>query len=157
MKYQNTLCKSGRNLRHGMRYTRFYGIYNNLIQRCINKNATQYKDYGGRGIKSFWTSFEEFKNDMHGSYLDYCDKCGEKKTFIDRIDNNKDYNKENCRWTSRSLNNNNKRNHNFLTYKGKTKNLAEWARQIGLNYKTIRTRFEKEKPINQILSPKLLI
>lgn len=74
-----------------------------LIQRCTNENNTYYKEYGGRGItvcEEWLESFENFLEDMG--------ECPDKFT-IDRVDVNKGYYKENCRWASRSTQSFNKR------------------------------------------------
>lgn len=66
-----------------------------MIQRCTNEKDKSYARYGGRGINvdERWLSFENFLEDM-----------GErpKDLSIDRIDNNKGYYKNNCRWATRS-------------------------------------------------------
>lgn len=90
---------------HNLTKTRQYGIWSGLKNRCLNKNNTSYKNYGGRGISvspDWLTSFEVFWRDMRNGYDDSLE--------IDRIDNNGNYCKENCRWVTRKQNNQNRRN-----------------------------------------------
>jgi hypothetical protein len=88
---------------------RFYRVFSNIKIRCRNKKFVHYKYYGGRGIKCLWKSFNEFKSDMFNSYVDSFIKLGN-KIQIDRIDNDGDYCKENCRWVTAKENSLNKRN-----------------------------------------------
>ncbi len=94
---------------HGLSTTRFYNIWKAIRPRCNNRKNTEFKNYGGRGIKCLWKNFEEFKEDMFISYNKHCKKFGEKATSIDRIDNNGNYYKSNCRWATPKIQSNNTR------------------------------------------------
>lgn len=87
------------NKRHGMYHTLFYKVYRTMRDRCKNPNNKTYKWYGGRGIKCLWKTFEEFRDDMYLSYSIHKEKYP-KNTTIDRINNNGNYCKRNCRWTT---------------------------------------------------------
>lgn len=78
-----------------------YGTYNAAKTRCNNKNFAQYKDYGGRGIKFLFESFEQFLKEL-----------GEKPSkeyTLDRIDNDGNYEPGNVRWATRKEQNNKQR------------------------------------------------
>lgn len=74
--------------------TNEYKIWIGIKNRCNNSNEPGYKNYGGRGIKlsERWSSFDNFLKDMG--------RRPTKKHTIERVDNNKGYNKENCVWAT---------------------------------------------------------
>lgn len=113
------------NKTHWMDGTRIYRIYSWIKQRCENKNTKQYHNYGWRGIKCKWATFEDFYIDMWESYnKHYVENNWD--TTIDRIDVNWSYSKENCRWATDKEQHNNTRYNVFITYKSETKTLAQW-------------------------------
>jgi len=101
--------------------------------RCINENHRFYANYGGRGITvcSKWKTFAGFLEDMGERPF-----CME----LDRIDNNGNYCKENCRWVSPKEQSRNKRNNRLIEYKGETRCLVEWAEIIGIRRETLSRR-----------------
>lgn len=79
---------------HGMRYTRVYGIWRGMKSRCTNKDSKDHQKYSSLGICKEWLDFASFFKDM-----------GEPPTCkhqIDRIDNDKGYSRENCKWSTPS-------------------------------------------------------
>lgn len=128
-------------IKHGDHKTRLYHIWLNMKYRCNNPNSKDYKNYGAKGIKVLWDSYESFKRDMGKSH----DKSFIKnnKISLDRIDNNGHYCKQNCRWVD-SLTQMNNRDFNVtVTLNNNTKTVSQWSRELGIKGTTIYQRIRK--------------
>ena len=124
---------------HGLSNTPLYRVYRHIKSRCYNKNDKSYKDYGGRGIGIC----EEWLEDFAKFYQWSLENGYQKGLEIDRIDNDKDYSPDNCRWTNRTVQANNRRTNRHLTCRGKTLTVAEWSRISGVSQSLIWTRVYK--------------
>lgn len=136
-------CKKyeSKNVKHGMKRTRLYSIWNNMKNRCHIENITCWDYYGGRGIKvcDEWSSdFMNFYNwAMTNGYTD--------ELTIDRIDVNGNYCPENCRWITIGEQQQNKTNSVLVSYNGTTKCLRTLCTEIGFPYKTAHRRYTRLK------------
>lgn len=137
-------CKEG-NYKHGMHGTRIYYIWNAMKQRCSNKKFKDYHIYGGRGITycNEWETFEGFYDDMGKSYIEHLEKYGTKDTTLDRIDPDKNYCKENCRWATIEEQNYNKRETIREEIYGELLTLKEISLKYNIPIKRLYDRYEK--------------
>ena len=127
--------------------TRTYGSWRSMVYRCTNPNRPEYPRYGGRGIMvcEKWLSFDSFLLDMG--------VCPSKKHTIERIDNDKGYNPDNCKWATYIENLNNKSTTVKYTHNGQTMSIAQWARTKGFSrgklWKRLHRGWSFEKAINK--------
>ncbi len=125
-------------LRHGFCGHRVYSIYKGMIRRCYSPNSSYYQIYGGRGITvcNRWRKgFKFFLEDMG--------LPPSTKHSIDRINNDGNYNKENCRWATIKEQARNKSKHVKITIEQKTKCLAEWCEIYKMKYPTVSARIKR--------------
>ncbi len=117
------------------RKTRLYHIYTAMKQRCTNPNAKHYSQYGGRGI----SVCEEWINSPD-AFMEWAISNGYNDSLtIDRINNDKGYCPDNCRWTTPLAQARNKRNNICIIYNGvKYKTLLEACAKFGINYDAVR-------------------
>lgn len=106
-----------RNIVHGKRQSRLYGIWINMKKRCSNPIVHNYHRYGGRGI----TVCDEWMHDFQAFYNwamenGYDEDAPKGQCTIDRIDNDKGYSPDNCRWVDAKTQNNNKSNNRKAVY-----------------------------------------
>jgi len=142
----------GCNITHGMWGTPFYWRWATMLARCTNPNDKNYARYGGRGIKVLWKSFEGFKKDMYRTYLMHRKIHGERNTTIDRIDNDKSYSKENCKWATPKEQSRNTQRNRIIEYQGKRRCVSEWVEITGLTHRMIYHRLNRGWPVDRILS-----
>lgn len=122
-----------------------YGLWSAMKKRCYNPNVNNFDLYGGRGIRvsKEWLTFNNFNRDMLPAY--------KKGLFLERINNDGDYCKDNCKWATKLEQANNTRTNRFIIYKGLKKTLAQWTRFFNLKGSTVRQRFYVYKfPLDKV-------
>lgn len=123
-----------------------YNIWLGMKQRCSNPNHPAFKYYGGRGITvcDRWKeSFEYFLEDMGQRPLD---------KSLERVDNNKGYCKENCKWATGIEQASNKRNNVYIEKDGQRLTLSEWGRRLSIPLKVLSKRHRRGNPPEEILA-----
>lgn len=112
---------------------RFYRIWDGIRKRCTKPDDDHYPRYGGRGVKLHWQNIDQFKDDMFASYEKHVEQFGELDTTIDRIDNDGDYCKENCRWATRKEQGRNRATNVHINYRGRKMTVSEYAEIKGVS------------------------
>lgn len=122
-------------LKHGQSRTRTYGLWRSMKARCLNPHGKAIKTYGMRGITvcDRWLKFENFIADMG--------ECPEGME-LDRINNDKGYSPENCRWATRAEQQRNKTNTVNITHQGRTQCAKDWSTELGIHYATLLHRLK---------------
>lgn len=134
-----------KNTTHGHNNTPTFRSWTSMKSRCKNPNTLEYKNYGGRGITvcdEWINDFSQFLNDM-----------GERpeNMTLDRIDVNKGYYKENCRWASIKTQNNNRRNTRYHEHNNELKTLPELSEKFNIDLKLLQRRIRNGRELEKAL------
>jgi hypothetical protein len=137
--------------RHGMKNTKIYDVWANMKSRCFYQKDPCYKHYGGRGI----TICKEWNNSFLSFYNWAINNGYEQGLELDRIDNNGNYEPNNCHWVTHTQNGRNRRTNVLISYNGQTHCINEWAELLGINKSTLYYRFRRgwsaEAALNALL------
>ena len=136
------------NKTHGFTHTSLHNRWKAIRQRCNNPDDPRYKDYGARGITLCpeWNDFEVFsKWAMENGYNE--------DLQLDRIDNNKGYSPDNCRWCTGSVNNHNRRSTSFIDGLP----LREFAELHHMDYQTVHYRYHRLKKFGQPITTESIL
>jgi hypothetical protein len=120
---------------HGMCGTKIYDVWCKIRQRCLNPNAPNYKNYGGRGIGIC----PEWERSFVAFYSHVGDKPDSMES-IDRINNDGDYEPGNVRWATKADQNRNSRANRMVEVNGEQRCMAEAARLSGMKPEALRSR-----------------
>ncbi len=126
-----------------------YKIWTGAKSRCQCVTHGVFQHYGGRGI----TMCQRWADDFMAFLVDMGPRPSAKHS-LERIDNDGPYSPDNCRWATHAEQMRNTRRCWSITHNGKTQTIAEWARELGLNYKTLQHRIVTNWPLELALSPK---
>lgn len=128
-----------RDTKHGCSGTRLYNIWLGIRDRTKREANQNYYRYGGRGIDIYppWRdNFLEFKS--------WSDENGYDDTLtIDRIDNDRGYYPDNCRWTDYLTQANNTSKNLYIILDGEKHTLSEWCRIKNVDYSMVRGRIKR--------------
>ncbi len=129
------------NRTHGMSCLKAYGVWHDMIARCLNKKNKSYHNYGGRGIAvcDRWLRFENFYKDMGNP---------PEGLTLERVDNSKGYFPKNCNWVTQKEQTNNSRKNIVITYEGQKRTMTQWAEALGMKTATLSYRI-KHWPIKK--------
>lgn len=135
---------------HGMTDTKLYTIWCNMKARCHNPKNDMYYRYGARGIQVC----DEWRNSFD-TFMEWANKAGYREGLsIERVDIDKGYNPENCRWITKKEQYLNRSDSHLVTAFGKTQTIKEWADESGIAFDTIERRlnaygWDAERAVSQ--------
>lgn len=135
--------------KHGLRESPEYHAWQHMKRRCLNSAFKQYADYGGRGIKVC----DRWMGD--GGFLAFYADMGVRPSAVhslDRVDVNGNYEPSNCRWATKTQQQNNRRDSHYIEWNGVRKTASDWARDIGTCSKTIKHRIKAGWPLGVALT-----
>lgn len=119
--------------------SRLYHTWQHMKYRCNNPNSGSYAFYGGRGIKLC----EEWENDFQSFKKWSLDNGYAEGLTIERKDVNGNYEPSNCEWITLEDQMHNRRTTVWIEWNGKTQNLKQWSDELGINYGTLWSRYNR--------------
>lgn len=128
---------------------KLYYVYQEMKARCNRKTNCSYRFYGARGIKvcDEWNVKKGFP-----LFREWALSSGYKEGLtLDRIDNSGDYSPDNCRWITPLEQAHNTRRNVFAEYKGETKILSDWSRELGIDVRWLCMKYKEGKTIEEIV------
>lgn len=122
---------------------RTFIIWNGMKARCYNPNATSYKSYGARGISicDEWLGENGFENFHNWAISNGYDDGLE----IDRIDNDGNYEPDNCQWVTKHENRMKQRNMRYFEVNGIRLNISQWCRLLNISKSTAYKRLNNSE------------
>lgn len=134
---------------HGKTNTRLYNVWCGIKERCNCETHPTYKLYGGRGIKMCdeWNDFSAFE--LWALKNGYDENARRGECTIDRIDNDKGYSPDNCRWVNQKAQMSNVSYNHIVDYNGKTYTVAQLAREIDMDYLKLLGRLNRGVPVER--------
>lgn len=137
---------------HGMTGTRIYKMWHNMRSRCKNPNASKYYLYGGKGIKVC----NEWKNSFINFY-NWATKNGYKDNLtIDRIDSNKNYEPNNCKFSTYEEQNSHLKSTILITFNNETHTIKDWSKITKISVNCLSARYLRDWSIKRMLTTKTI-
>jgi len=136
---------------HGMSDTSLYNCWSHMKQRTLNPKCKSFPRYGGRGIGIC----EEWKSDFTAFQKWAIENGYSPSLSLDRIDNDKGYYPENCRWADRTTQQNNRTACHYITVNGETRTVSQWAQKLNIRPTSLNARIRRGWTIEDaVLSPR---
>jgi hypothetical protein len=122
-----------------------YTSWASMKARCRREEHPYYSNYGGRGIDfcARWESFAAFVEDMGERPQDHT---------LERIDSDKNYSAQNCRWATYKEQAENRRSTVWLEHDGQTMTMSDWARHLGVSNKILSWRLNHGWSVSRTLT-----
>lgn len=146
-KKTTTSCGCAQSRSNGMSGSPEYKVWQQIKERCYNPKNKAYRNYGSRKIEvceRWLESFNNFYEDMGARPF--------KGATVERIDNAKGYSKDNCKYATRHEQMANCRTTRLLSLNGETKCMSQWARDIGVDTKTLAYRLKQGWTLEKALT-----
>jgi hypothetical protein len=124
---------------HGGSHSQLYAIWQNMKTRCSKEYSVDFHRYGARGIRvcDEWQDFATFRTWAEANGF-------QQGLTIDRRDNDRGYEPENCRWVDRTVQNRNRRNNQRFAFRGEYLMLSEIAERCGISHDLLRIRVKRD-------------